>query len=347
MLPFHELALVLFTSVIVLFIFRKLGKAIHLVDIPNNRKLHLGKVPLVGGLSIWITIFLYLLFNSALIPNSTLYLSSITVLVIVGALDDRFDISYHFRLLVQAMISISLIVISDLELLNLGNILGTGDVKLAPWGNIVTVLAIIAAINAFNMVDGIDGLLGGLSIVTFSGLGVLLWFDSQLNIAYFCFLFVAALIPYVIFNLGILGKKRKVFMGDAGSTMIGFTVVWLMLQSSQSGVGVSPPLRPVTALWLIAIPLMDMVCIMIRRLRRGDSPFKPDREHLHHICQRLGYNSKKTLMIICSASLLFATVGIVSELYSVPEYVMFYSFIFCFIAYFLVLNNIWKIVNLP
>ncbi|MFA0544224.1 undecaprenyl-phosphate alpha-N-acetylglucosaminyl 1-phosphate transferase, partial [Vibrio sp. 10N.222.52.B7] len=144
---------------------------------------------------------------------------------------------------------------------------------------VVTVLAVIGAINAFNMVDGIDGLLGGLAIVTFAGIAILLKIDSQHGLAYLCAVFIAATIPYILMNLGILGRERRVFMGDAGSMMIGFTVIWLLLGASQDPS--EAMMRPITALWLIAVPLMDMAAIMFRRVRRGDSPFKPDREHLH------------------------------------------------------------------
>ena len=123
--------------------------------------------------------------------------------------------------------------------------------------------------------------------------------------------------------------------------LIGFTVIWLLLLSSQNGS--TPPLRPVTALWLIAVPLMDMAAIMIRRVRRGDSPFKPDREHLHHIFQRLGLNSVQTLIAICSIAALYAGFGIYGEIANISEYVMFWAFIVCFIFYLTLLSSVWRI----
>lgn len=144
-----------------------------------------------------------------------------------------------------------------------------------------------------------------------------------------------------LLNLGFFGRKRRVFMGDAGSMLIGFTVIWLLLLASQNGT--KPPLRPVTALWLIAVPLMDMAAIMIRRVRRGDSPFKPDREHLHHIFQRLGLTPHQTLGVICFIACCYAGVGIYGEVANIPEYVMFVLFILCFIVYSLLLNYVWRI----
>ncbi len=321
---------------------RKFAKKIGLVDRPNARKLHNGAIPLIGGISICISLLYFLLNNPEILPNTELYVACIVILVGVGALDDKFDLSFKLRFAIQAALSVAMMVVGGIELNTIGDILGSGEVITLGWfGYLVTILAVVGAINAFNMVDGIDGLLGGLSIVTFGGLGIMLIYDGQQNLAYICLVLVVIITPYILLNLGAFGKKRKVFMGDAGSMLIGFTVIWLLLLSSQNGS--KPPLRPVTALWLIAVPLMDMAAIMIRRIKRGNSPFKPDREHLHHIFQRLGLSSTQTLTVICMIATLYAGIGIYAEIVSVPEYIMLYIFILCFIVYLTLLSNIWKI----
>ncbi|EOW9295370.1 UDP-N-acetylglucosamine--undecaprenyl-phosphate N-acetylglucosaminephosphotransferase, partial [Vibrio cholerae] len=225
----------------------------------------------------------------------------------------------------------------------IGNILGMGDIHLGMFAAVVTILAVIGAINAFNMVDGIDGLLGGLSMVTFGGIGILAFVNGSLGFSQLCTLLVITMLPYIMFNLGIFGRKRKVFMGDAGSMMIGFTAIWLLLGLSQNEN--QHTMRPITALWLIAIPLMDMAAIMIRRIRRGHSPFKPDREHLHHIFQRLGLSSHQTLAVICAFAALFAAFGIYGEMKKIPEPVMFFSFMLCFLVYSLLLAYVWRITS--
>lgn len=106
---------------------------------------------------------------------------------------------------------------------------------------------------------------------------------------------IATIVPYILLNLGILGRRYKVFMGDAGSTLIGFTAIWLLLQSSQ---GKAHSINPVTALWIIAIPLMDMIAIMYRRLRKGMSPFSPDRQHIHHLIMRAGFTPRQAFVLI-------------------------------------------------
>lgn len=324
---------------------RKVAQRINLVDKPNARKLHNGAIPLVGGISICISVLYFLFNNTNILPNSPLYAASIIILVGVGALDDKFDLSFKLRFAIQAGLSVAMMMVGGIELNTIGDVLGTGEIITLGWfGYLVTILAVVGAINAFNMVDGIDGLLGGLSIVTFGGLGIMLLHDGQPNLAYVCLVMIVTILPYVLLNLGVFGRKRKVFMGDAGSMLIGFTVIWLLLLSSQNGA--TPPLRPVTALWLIAVPLMDMAAIMIRRIRRGDSPFKPDREHLHHIFQRLGLTSHQTLIAICCVAVLFAGFGIYGEITMLSEAFMFYSFMVCFVLYAVLLNYVWRITTL-
>tara|TARA_Y100001960_G_C14696089_1_gene839104 strand:+ start:315 stop:1379 length:1065 start_codon:yes stop_codon:yes gene_type:complete len=341
-ISFLALSFLFFFSFATIFIMRKFAKKVGLVDKPNARKLHDGAIPLVGGLSICISLLYFLFNNPNILPHTELYAACILILVSVGVLDDKYDISFKLRFAVQAGLSVIMMVVGDIELITIGDVFGTGDVITLGWfGFLVTILAVVGAINAFNMVDGIDGLLGGLSIVTFGGLGIMLYFDGQHNLAYICLVLVVTIVPYILLNLGAFGRKRKVFMGDAGSMLIGFTVIWLLLLSSQNGS--KPPLRPVTALWLIAIPLLDMAAIMIRRIKRGDSPFKPDREHLHHIFQRLGLSSTQTLIVISSIASVFAAIGISAEMLNIPEYVMFYAFVACFAVYLLLLSNIWSI----
>ncbi|XDF77813.1 UDP-N-acetylglucosamine--undecaprenyl-phosphate N-acetylglucosaminephosphotransferase [Aliivibrio fischeri] len=338
-----ELGFTFFISLSILFMMRKVAQRINLVDKPNERKHHTGAIPLVGGISICIVFMHFLLSHTDLLPNYKLYLVSIFTLTLVGAIDDKIDLSFKIRLFIQAGLSVGMMLIADIQLKQLGNMFGFGQMNLSGigLGYVITVLAVIGAINAFNMVDGIDGLLGGLSIVTFAGLGSVLYLDEQLNLAYLCLVLIVIILPYVLLNLGVFTRRYKVFMGDAGSMLIGFTVIWFLLLASQNGT--KAPLRPVTALWLIAVPLMDMAAIMIRRIRRGDSPFKPDREHLHHIFQRLGFSSFQTLMIICSIAAAYASFGIYGEMMNIPEYVMFYLFIGCFFIYTYFLSNVWKI----
>ncbi|PJM29044.1 undecaprenyl-phosphate alpha-N-acetylglucosaminyl 1-phosphate transferase [Salmonella enterica subsp. enterica serovar Typhi] len=326
-----------------IFLARKVAIKIGLVDKPNFRKRHQGVIPLVGGISVFAGICFMFGLSDYYIPHLSLYLICAGVLVFVGAMDDRFDISVKIRAVVQAVIAVVMMVIAKLHLGSLGYIFGPWELVLGPFGYFLTLFAVWAAINAFNMVDGIDGLLGGLSSVSFAAMGLILWFDGQTSLAMWCFAMIAAILPYIMLNLGILGRRYKVFMGDAGSTLIGFTVIWLLLETTQ---GKTHSISPVTALWIIAIPLMDMVAIMYRRLRKGMSPFSPDRQHIHHLVMRAGFTSRQAFVLITLAAAILAGVGVTAE-YShfVPEWVMLVLFLLAFFLYGYCIKRAWKVAR--
>ena len=303
------ISIFLFTTLF-LFFARKVAKKVGLVDKPNFRKRHQGLIPLVGGISVYAGVCFTFGIVDYYIPHASLYLACAGVLVFIGAL---------------------------------GYIFGSWEMVLGPFGYFLTLFAVWAAINAFNMVDGIDGLLGGLSCVSFAAIGMILWFDGQTSLAIWCFAMIAAILPYIMLNLGILGRRYKVFMGDAGSTLIGFTVIWILLETTQ---GKTHPISPVTALWIIAIPLMDMVAIMYRRLRKGMSPFSPDRQHIHHLIMRAGFTSRQAFVLITLAAALLASIGVLAE-YShfVPEWVMLVLFLLAFFLYGYCIKRAWKVAR--
>jgi len=342
-----DILIVFFFSLAFLFVARKVAKKIGLVDKPNFRKRHQGLIPLVGGITVYAGLCFAFFITDYPIAHAELYLLCAGILVFVGALDDRFDISVKVRALVQALIGITMMVGAGLYLRSLGYIFGPWEMLLGPFGYIITLFAVWAAINAFNMVDGIDGLLGGLSCVSFGALGLLLYLQNHFELAYWCFAMIAAIIPYILLNLGALGKRYKVFMGDAGSTLIGFTALWLLIQSSQNGGSpIHPPIHPVTALWIIAIPLMDMIAIMYRRLRKGMSPFSPDRQHIHHLVMRAGFTSRQAFLLITLAAVLLAAVGVAGEYFSfIPEWGMLALFLLAFLLYDYCIKRAWKVAR--
>jgi UDP-GlcNAc:undecaprenyl-phosphate GlcNAc-1-phosphate transferase len=339
------------TSFFSIMVFNPIASRIGLLDVPNGRKKHDGAIPLIGGVAIFFSV---LLACSLFIHESktlNLYLISAALILFVGVLDDRYDLSVKSRLIAQVIIASILIFGAGLYLNTLGDIFYFFELKLGYVGIIVTVIAVIGSINAFNMVDGIDGLAGMLSLVTFTSLSILFyhagnsWFLLPL-------IFDAAILAYLFFNLRWpFVSVQKIFMGDAGSMLIGLTVVWLLVLGTQSynvleGAELNKvAFSPVTALYLIAIPLMDMAAIMFRRVKKGHSPFKPDRDHLHHIFERAGYNRKQTLVQITLSSLLIAVCGIAGELIHIPEWIMFSLFILLFVFYNWALAHVWQIIT--
>ncbi|SEA19103.1 UDP-GlcNAc:undecaprenyl-phosphate GlcNAc-1-phosphate transferase [Thiothrix caldifontis] len=314
-----------------------------LVDAPNSeRKFHDGNIPLIGGVSIYAGLVMGISFFITPSSSSLTYLICTSLIVALGVADDVKDLSAKFRLLVQSLVAVLMCVGSDTYIHSLGNIVGLGEVNLGALGYAVTVLAVIAAINAYNMIDGIDGLLGISSLITFVGMGILFFLKGDLTNMTLTLILSGALIPYLIANLagGVQEKDKrlsKIFMGDTGSMLIGFTVVWLLIQGIQ-------PIEPVngkpevgfsaaTALWLIAFPLMDMARVIIDRLMRGQSPLKADRTHLHHILLQGGDDKRMALLRICTLSAFFAVVGIAMHVSHFQDVTIFLTFLMGFVLY--------------
>lgn len=336
------LILFLFSSVFLLLA-RRIAINVGLVDKPNYRKRHHGAIPLVGGISVYIGICFYFFINWQVLSQPAIYLVCAGILVITGVLDDRFDISVRLRVSIQTFVAIIMMGVAGLYLRSLGFIIGPWELQLGYFGYAVTLFAVWAAINAFNMVDGIDGLLGGLSCVTFGAMGILVYLDGQPQLGAWCFAMIVVILPYILLNLGVLGKEYKVFMGDAGSTLIGFTVIWILLESTQE---LGHPMNPVTALWVIAIPLMDMVATMYRRMRKGKSPFSADRQHIHHILMRSGFSPRQTFILITLAAAILAAIGVLGEHLSfVSEWMMMLLFFIVFMMYGFCLKRAWRLAR--
>lgn len=333
----QEYIIIFFSALASLFVARKIARRVGLVDKPNARKHHNGHIPLVGGVSIYISIWVLFFLQPDWFPNFSYYIICTSLLLLVGVLDDRYDLPVTPRIALQAFVAI-VMMFSGLHLASLGDIFLGYPVGLGILGYVVTIFAVMCAINAFNMVDGIDGLLGALSCVSFASLGVAFSLHNNFELAQWCICLTIACIPYILLNLGIpWGRKFKVFMGDAGSTLIGFTVIWLIILATQ---GTTAILHPVTALWIIAVPLMDMIRVMVARVRRGDSPFKPDREHLHHILLKYGFTHSTALIIVLAISISFSVVGIFADYKNYNQLAVLVFFILCFIAFVLFINKL-------
>lgn len=312
-----------------------------LLDKPSGRKVHAGDVPLIGGIAIYIAIFLACSLFVPLTFEYKIYLISSALMVFIGAIDDRYDISVRVRLVGQVIVASLLVFGVGVYIETLGNILHFWSLDLGLVGIPFTMICVLAAINAFNMIDGIDGLLGSLSINTFLSIAILFGMSGGTELLILPLILASALVPYLVFNLKKTSNK-KIFMGDAGSMFIGLSVIWLLSFGTQKS---NQLILPVTALWIIAVPLMDMMAIVFRRIRKGQSPFKPDRDHLHHIFMRLGFSDRQALVFITLVSITFSAIGIMGQILQVPESVSFLAFIVVFIFYNRCLTHSWIILK--
>ena len=181
--------------------------------------------------------------------------------------------------------------------------------------------------NAFNMIDGINGLCSGLAFVSMIFLGIFYngFIGTHLIVV------VGAIAGFLVFNLGIIGKKRWVFLGDHGSNLLGFLTAISMITASQE---LRFDFSPVTALWLIAIPFLDCIGLILKRILRGVGPFTADRDHLHHKLMDKGCSANTTLVIILCMSIFASLLGVVLQaMYN--DVISFYCFmVFSIVFYY-------------
>nr|WP_086939994.1 UDP-N-acetylglucosamine--undecaprenyl-phosphate N-acetylglucosaminephosphotransferase [Thaumasiovibrio occultus] len=335
------MVLIIFPATIVLASFSllllsKLSFSLGLVDKPSQRKRHEGEVPLIGGISFFFTLSFLCTVIPNLIPNHEMYLIGGLILTLLGAVDDRFDIRASTRIVMLIALSVWLVSAQNISLVNLGDLWGYGNVSVESWDVLFTMIALIGAVTAFNMVDGVDGLLGMLASITLLSLSVLFFIQGESRLAVFCLVCVCALVPFLMCNLSKGSSLvMKIFMGDSGSTLLGFTIVWMFIHGSQVGLAglTQVAVKPVIVLWLIAVPLMDMGWVVLRRVLKGKSPFKADRLHLHHICMRLGLSSTQTLIVLSSIAILLAAFGVWAQTLNVKESWMMWGFLSLFVTY--------------
>jgi undecaprenyl-phosphate alpha-N-acetylglucosaminyl 1-phosphatetransferase/UDP-N-acetylglucosamine 2-epimerase len=322
-------AIALAVTLFAIFSLRPLAKRLGLVDKPGGRKAHKGRVPLIGGLCFFLgTVagLTYLGYVDAFVAS---LLVPCALIVMTGAVDDLNNMSVKSRLVIQASTAWLVIGATGIYLDSAGHLLGDGiDLQLGLLGIPITIVAVIGLVNAFNMMDGIDGLAAGMAMVS---IGSILLFAASgwpaLGVVLLLQVLFAALVPYLAVNLG-WPDGRKIFMGDAGSTLIGFLMAWSLIYLSHGKVGV---LAPVDTLWCVAIPVMDTLGVMHRRWKLGRSPFEPDRQHLHHLLCDAGFSARHTLAIIVAAGLTLGGIGYL--LRGLPEMVSLGAFAFVFALY--------------
>jgi UDP-GlcNAc:undecaprenyl-phosphate GlcNAc-1-phosphate transferase len=221
----------------------------------------------------------------------------------LGALDDRFDLSVRDRLLIQTIVILTVIASTGVYIHTLGTLFGH-KVTLGWIGVPLTVIAVIGLVNAFNMMDGIDGLAGSLELVSIAA--IILFADPTPlhGVIALLALLAAASLPYLVANQGFMGGK--IFLGDAGSMLIGYLLAWALIRMSQIP---QTQLSPVNVLWCVALPVFDTFAVMYRRMRQGRSPFQPDRGHIHHILLGTGLGPRTTLAALVALASSLALIG--------------------------------------
>ena len=309
----------LVTALLITWI-RPLAVRFALVDVPDARKHHEGVVPVCGGLAMLAAVIvsnLALGFDAAFSPLATLCIGAIAV---TGFVDDRRQLAAMTRLMIQSVTAIVLVVFCIEGQLHLDAVLPPDLAEYGPAiGSVVAVVFIAGTINAVNMMDGVDGLAGGYIGLSFFWLALLAQAAGRPEIAAEALMLMAAVIGFLVFNLRHRWRSRaSVFMGDAGSTMLGAAIAYLLLRLASGPGGLSFPLL----LWLVVVPVTDTLLLMASRIAAGHSPFRPDRRHLHHLLQDRGFSPGQTAALLIAISFACGAIAYGGLLLGIPDTVM-------------------------
>lgn len=313
------------------------GRRLGFVDRPDARKTHIGEIPLVGGIAIFLTILIGTFILG--IPPFTGQMLVIASLVFAfGVYDDYSHLNANLRLVVQYGSGALLATFGEIPIDNVGNLLAMGDIPLLYLTIPLTALSVAGLSNAFNMIDGIDGLSASTIALPLVVL-YLLALSAGHPMAESLLLMLVPVLVFLCFNLGPnTAWLPKIFLGDGGSVTMGFIITACLVYFSQ---GENAIILPVTALWLVTLPLMDMLATMMRRVKNGRKLMEADRFHVHHTLMDLGLGPRQTLVLLVSYATVCAIIGLALE--NVPEYISLFVYFLLFFSHCLTVAKISEI----
>ncbi|MEO8444538.1 MAG: MraY family glycosyltransferase [Gammaproteobacteria bacterium] len=349
MAPEYAPMVSLVATILLIVLLRPVAVRVGLVDIPNERKSHVSPTPLIGGLAVFSALVLgFFLCKDGPIPlshrNVYSFFGAGLLLVGTGVVDDFFDLSPAVRFIAQVLASLLMIFGAGVVLNDLGALTPSGDIL--PLGILAvpfTVFATLGIINALNMCDGLDGLSGSLTLTSLSGLILAAYTWGVPADTALLPILGTAIVGFLMFNLRLMGRSRaSIFMGDAGSMFLGFSLTWYAIALSQGEVRALPP---AAALWFLMIPIFDAVSMMLRRILKGRSPFSADREHLHHIFLLAGYTVNETVAVMTGLASCGVFVGLASIYFQIPQLVVAIGFLLAGVGYFWTITHAWRVMR--
>ena len=293
-----------------------------LYDVPDVRKVHTMPVPRLGGLSffpvILMSMFLVIGFrlyfwdvNVSGLSFNMLYeylflFVGMTLLYLVGVCDDLVGVGYRYKFAVQIAAAF-LLVLSGNWFDSFGGLFGIYSVPV--WVGVpFTVFIVVYITNAINLIDGIDGLASGLCCIALSVLSVIFFLRGQYVYALLAICTLGILMPFWCYNVfGNANRGHKLFMGDAGSLTLGYVISFLIIHMSVTN-EVSPTLSNpymVIAFSTVLVPLLDVIRVVLHRLREHKNPFLPDKNHFHHKLLRTGMRVRVVMVTILGIAVSF------------------------------------------
>jgi UDP-GlcNAc:undecaprenyl-phosphate GlcNAc-1-phosphate transferase len=228
-----------------------------------------------------------------------------TMTILLGALDDRFDLPAKLKFVVQ--IATACVVVFGFDVrLEFANIPFHEYASVESWIAIpFTILWIVGVTNAINLIDGLDGLAAGVSGIAIATIAIMAFVMGNVVVALMSLLLLGSILGFLYFNF----HPAKIFMGDSGALFLGFSLALLSLLGFKQVAIVSF----LTPLILIGVPLSDTVFAIIRRFLQKKPIFSPDKGHLHHCLRELGFSHRQTVLIIYGIAAFFGVLAIIQS----------------------------------
>ena len=273
----------------------KFAKKYSLYDVPNERKEHSRPVPTMGGIAVVVgmmtALFMWHPFNYE--TQQICFFFSIAVLLSLGIMDDLKDLSAKYKFLIQTGLA-TLMAISGIRITSFEGLFGIYELPMLAQYTF-TLLTIAGVTNAFNLIDGIDGLAGGLGFMSLATLGIFLTMNGDMVSALIAFSLAGGIVAFLYFNF----NPAKIFLGDTGSLVLGFSIAVLCIRLMQVNTHVSLPHAPLFILGIVFIPVFDTIRVFAYRIWRGKSPFQADKTHIHHLLTNAGFSHVFATRLIC------------------------------------------------
>ncbi|NMM47145.1 MraY family glycosyltransferase [Marinigracilibium pacificum] len=269
-----------------------------LFDRPNHRTIHDKNIPRLGGLAIFAG-FVSALSIFGIIEGSVQYLlAGVLLIFFIGIKDDIIEVTAIKKLLVQILAAGVIIFLADIRLTNLDGLFGIYEIP-DSISYFLSFIILIGLTNAINLIDGLDGLAGTIVFIISITFGVLFFLQGSLY-SFVGFSMAGAVFGFLRHNY----KDAKIFMGDTGSLVCGFTVGVMALEYVVSN---NEPGTAGLAIAILIIPVLDTTRVFVIRILKGVNPFDPDRNHIHHRLLGLNLNHSRVVLTLAAINIIFVT----------------------------------------
>ncbi len=291
-----------------------------LFDEPGRRKSHHHSTPNLGGIAIFAGIIIATgLFADLTLSHELMQvLVAMVVVFFIGIKDDILIIAPAKKLYGEILAAIIIVILGDIRFTSLHGFLGVYNINYLS-SILLTCFVVIVLINSFNLIDGIDGLASGIGIVVSLTFGAWFYLIGNHNYAILSAALLGALLAFFGFN--VFGKENKIFMGDTGSLILGLIMSVLVIKFNEANITYNGPYSissaPAVSFGILIVPLFDTLRVFILRILRGQSPFNPDKNHLHHRVLKLGFNHVESTVVLSSVNIMFIIMVLTCQSYGV------------------------------